>query len=265
MNRILLSLGAVVLMSSAAFSQTYPDVPTGHWAYDAITELTNDGIIKGYPDGTFKGNRNLTRYEFALALRDALASLKSRMDAIEAASNKPAVPPTVINKVETVTDPKVTAELTKLAADSAKMQKLATEFQDELAALGVDVEALKKDNSDLQKRVAAIEAAMAKLKISADLDFIIRGTQSFGNRTTPDLNGVNTRAEGLLSNVDVLHNLALNLDAKLSDTATGNATLLVSNYLPYLNGTTSQFYGYDRNGRVGRKSGKNLQYRRVGC
>ncbi len=247
MNRTLISLGAVVLLSSAAFSQTYPDVPTGHWAYDAITELTNDGIIKGYPDGTFKGNRNLTRYEFALALRDALATLKSRMDAIEAASNKPAVAPTVINKVETVTDPKVAAELTKLAADSAKMQKLATEFQDELAALGVDVEALKKDNSDLQKRVAAIEAAMAKLKISADLDFIIRGTQSFGNRTTPDLNGVNTRAEGLLSNVDVLHNLALNLDAKLSDTATGNATLLVSNYLPYLNGTTSQFYGYDRN------------------
>ncbi len=245
MNRILISLGAVVLLSTAAFSQTYPDVPTGHWAYDAITELTNDGIVKGYPDGTYKGNRNLTRYEFALAIRDALSTVKTRIAALEAAANKPAVAPTVINKVETVTDPKVTAELTKLAADSAKLQKLATEFQDELAALGVDVEALKKDNSDLQKRVAAIEAAMAKLKISADLDFIVRGTQSFSNRTTADLNGVETYAGGLLSNVDVLHNLALNLDAKLSDTATGSATLLISNYLPYLEGSASQFGGYN--------------------
>lgn len=134
MNRTLISLGAVVLLSTAAFSQTYPDVPTGHWAYDAITELTNDGIVKGYPDGTYKGNRNLTRYEFALAIRDALSTVKTRIAALEAAANKPAVAPTVINKVETVTDPKVTAQLEKLAADSAKLQKLATEFQDELAS-----------------------------------------------------------------------------------------------------------------------------------
>lgn len=240
-------MGAALLLSTAAFSQSYPDVPTGHWAYDAVTELTNDGIVKGYPDGTFKGNRNLTRYEFALAIRDALNTLKSRIAVLEAAANKPAPTPTVITKTETVVDPKVNAELAKLAADSTKLQKLAAEFQDELAALGVDVESLKKDNADLQKRVAAIEAAMAKLKISAELDMIVRGTQSFSNITTRDLNGVYTQAEGLLSNVDVLHNLALNLDAKLSDTATANATLLVGNYLPYLNGSASQYAGYDRN------------------
>ncbi len=247
MNRTLVCMGAAMLLSTAAFAQSYPDVPTGHWAYDAVTELTNDGIVQGYPDGTFKGNRNLTRYEFALALRDALKSLKGRMAALEAASNKPSTP-TVITKTEQVVDPAVKEQLEKLAADGAKLQKLCTEFQDELAALGVDTESLKKDNADLQKRVAAIEAAMAKLKLSADIDFIVRGTQSFSNRTTKDLNGVYTKAEGLLSNIEVLHNVAINLDAKLGETATGSATVLVSNYLPYL-GSASQFGGgYYNNG-----------------
>lgn len=61
------------------------------------------------------------------------------------------------------------------------------------------------------------------------------------------MNGVATKSGGLLSNVSVLHDLALNLDAKLSDTATGSATILVSNYLSYLNGSASQFTGYNDN------------------
>ncbi|MBD3173850.1 MAG: hypothetical protein GF320_01615, partial [Armatimonadia bacterium] len=45
-----------------------PDVPWDHWAYDAIAELYDAGLLEGYPDGTFKGENNLTRYEFAMAL-----------------------------------------------------------------------------------------------------------------------------------------------------------------------------------------------------
>lgn len=45
-----------------------PDVPWDHWAYDAIAELYDAGLLEGYPDGTFKGKNNLTRYEFAVAL-----------------------------------------------------------------------------------------------------------------------------------------------------------------------------------------------------
>ncbi len=44
------------------------DVPFDHWAYDACDLLVQEGIIVGYPDGTFKGERALTRYEFAMAL-----------------------------------------------------------------------------------------------------------------------------------------------------------------------------------------------------
>lgn len=247
MNRILIGLAAVALFSTATLAQAYPDVPTGHWAYDAITELSNDGIVKGYPDGTFKGNRNLTRYEFALAIRDALNTLKSRISALESASNKPIPAPTVIPKTETVVDPKVASEHVKLSADSVKLQKLSVEFQDELAALGVDVESLKKDNADLQKRVAAIEASLVKLKIGVDLNLIVRADQIFSGSGVSDLNGVSTRSGGLLSNVSVLHDLALNLDAKLSDTASGSATILVSNYLSFLNGSASQYRGYNEN------------------
>ncbi len=243
MKRTLSGFSALLLVATAVHAQTYPDVPTGHWAYDAITELTQDGIIKGYPDGTFKGNRNLTRYEFALAIRDALTTVRTRLSALEASANKPAAGPTVINKTDTGTDPKVSEEITRLATDSVKLQKLATEFQDELAALGVDVEALKKDDADLQKRVAAIESAQARLKIGADLNLIARSSQSFSGNGIPDLNTNTTKPGSLLSNVSVLHDLALNLDAKLSDTATGSATILVSNYLSYLNGSASQFKG----------------------
>ncbi len=247
MKPTLSGLGALLLIGTAVHAQTYPDVPTGHWAYDAITELTNDGIIKGYPDGTFKGNRNLTRYEFALAIRDALNTLKSRLSAVETAANKPANSPTVVTKTEIVTDPKVIAEIAKLSTDRTKLQKLSAEFQDELAALGVDVETLKKDDADLQKRVSAIEAAQAKLKIGVDLNLIARSNQSFSGNGIPDLNGYATQTGSLLSNVSVLHDLALNLDAKLSETATGSATILVSNYLSYLNGSASKFKGVNEN------------------
>ena len=243
MNRILVSLGAAVLISSAVYAQSYPDVPTGHWAYDAVTELTNDGIVKGYPDGTFKGNRALTRYEFAIAIRDAVQTLKGRLAALEAA--KPVPAPSVVNETKVVTDPHLAEELTKLSADNEKLLKLSVEFQDELSALGVDTESLKKDNTDLQKRVSAIEAGLDKLKIGADVNFIIKANQNFSGTHVADLNGVATNGGGLLSNVDVLHDLTLNLDAKLSDAATGSAAILVSNYLPYLNGSASKFVGYN--------------------
>lgn len=237
MNRIIVSLGAALLISSAAFAQTYPDVPTGHWAYDAIAELSNDGIVKGYPDGTYKGNRNLTRYEFALALRDALATLKSRMAALEAKSAV-VTPGETITKVETKIDPKVAEDVAKLTADYAKIQKLATEFQDELAALGVDVEALKKDTSDLQKRVDAIEKALARIQIGGTVDFIVRGTQMIDNYNALDKNGVPTQKKSLLGDMNVLHELGLDIKGRISDTTTADATIVIGNWLSYLGSPT---------------------------
>ena len=43
----------------------FPDIPTNHWAYESVSDLSRRGLVEGYPDGTFGGDRMLTRYEFA--------------------------------------------------------------------------------------------------------------------------------------------------------------------------------------------------------
>ena len=50
----------------------FPDVPRNHWAYDYVTKLAQAGLLEGYPDGEFKGDRMMTRYEFATLLYRAV-------------------------------------------------------------------------------------------------------------------------------------------------------------------------------------------------
>lgn len=54
------------------YDVVFPDVPKGHWAYDFVKDLSDKGYLVGYPDGTFKGDKSMTRYEFATALYRAL-------------------------------------------------------------------------------------------------------------------------------------------------------------------------------------------------
>ena len=53
-------------------NELFPDVPANHWAYEYVTKLHNLGIIEGYPDGNFDGNRMMTRYEFAAVVYRAI-------------------------------------------------------------------------------------------------------------------------------------------------------------------------------------------------
>ena len=50
----------------------FPDIPENHWAYEYVAKLAGNGILEGYPDGSFGGDRTLTRYEFAAALYRAI-------------------------------------------------------------------------------------------------------------------------------------------------------------------------------------------------
>lgn len=52
----------------------FPDVPENHWAYNMVQDLAYKGIVVGYPDATFSGDRTLTRYEFAVALDRAISA-----------------------------------------------------------------------------------------------------------------------------------------------------------------------------------------------
>lgn len=52
--------------------QLFPDVPKNHWAYEYVSALKGNGVLTGYPDGEFKGDRPMTRYEFAAMLYKAM-------------------------------------------------------------------------------------------------------------------------------------------------------------------------------------------------
>ena len=60
----------------------FPDVPENHWAYEAVATMARSGLVKGYPDGEFKGDRTMTRYEFAQIIQNAIqagAEVDSRL------------------------------------------------------------------------------------------------------------------------------------------------------------------------------------------
>lgn len=82
MNKKWLKAAAAVFFSAAAFSVSaanpFADVDESSWGYKAVCQLSEEGVVDGYPDGTFRGDKNVTRYEMAeiagrlLAKRDSL-------------------------------------------------------------------------------------------------------------------------------------------------------------------------------------------------
>ena len=110
----LATVAALTAGVSAYAANPFSDVTADDWAYQAVSDLSAQGVVEGYPDGTFKGERNMTRYE--------LAQIVARLMAKEDQLN---------------------------AEQQATIDKLAGEYADELANLGVRV-------SDLEKKVGNI-------------------------------------------------------------------------------------------------------------
>jgi len=72
---------ATLIMPAFAANMPFADVPKDHWAYDSVAELAAAGLVIGYPDGTFKGDRQFTRYEMAMVF----ARILGRLDTLIAA------------------------------------------------------------------------------------------------------------------------------------------------------------------------------------
>lgn len=131
----LVAVFALVAFAAPAFAANpFVDVPMNHWAYDAISQLAAKGIIQGYPDGTYRGNHPMTRYEMSMLVARALATVD-----MEKASKE----------------------------DVEMLKKLVVEFKDELEALGVRVDAL-------DERVAVLEENLGGWKFWGELRFDAR-------------------------------------------------------------------------------------------
>jgi hypothetical protein len=156
---LIIFLTAAVLPAGA---QSFSDLPANHWAYDAVSKLVEAGIIEGYPDGEYKGQRRMSRYEMAVMVSRALDNVYSEMDALDAgltmgqAEDAAAVIRALMEKnlQDEITDGQV-----EEVADI--VDALTYEMEAELRVLGID---LKKS----AQAVEELEAKIAELKIPED-------------------------------------------------------------------------------------------------
>ena len=77
MNNNFIYTTAMIIASAAAVSAApFNDIPSSHWAYEAVTSMAEKGIIEGFPDNSFKGNQNLSRYQLAMMTARMLANIE---------------------------------------------------------------------------------------------------------------------------------------------------------------------------------------------
>lgn len=118
MKHCLLKTAMAALFATAAFTVSaanpFADVDTSSWAYQAVSQLSDQGVVDGYPDGTFKGDKNVSRYELAQIIARLMAKEDSLNDSQKAA-----------------------------------VQKLSAEYVDDLQNLGVRVKELEKKTGNL--------------------------------------------------------------------------------------------------------------------
>ena len=152
-----LLLAAMTFSTVAAMAENpFTDVPASHWAYDAIVDLGAKGILMGYPDGSYKGENTVNRYQLALIVAKALARVEQELGE----GNNP------FSNEDLKTLEKLTVEFAdELALIGVKVVAL----EDELKAIKEDVDGVKKDVADIKSKMANGVSGFDKISISGDM------------------------------------------------------------------------------------------------
>jgi len=259
MKKAALWLGAATVMAGVAMqrpasaAEMFADVPTDHWAYQAVNNLQERGIVIGYPDGTFGGKRAMTRYEFAVAIdrlvdwvNRSLAEIKpggglskeeiqAMIDANKGVSE---------DRVKELIDERLRNLPTK--EDLETIRRLTEEFHDEIAALGTNLENFHRDYETLKARVAAIEEKMARWHFSGEANVMARGEHAesenvpgFGDQRRPvidkDSRTDNNGSSNILEAVKTLYSVDFGVTGNIGSGASANVLLNFGNYLPWVN------------------------------
>jgi len=207
----------VVAWNVPAFAQPFKESNVPPWVSAALAQLAADGLIQGYPDGTFRGDRALTRDEMAVIVARVLAKVENLERPVPAAPT-PARPPKTVSPPPSPRSPVSQADIDLLL-------RLVNELKDELA--------------DLDLRVPAVEAELQAIKPHID-NVRISGTTRFrenvgvGGSSTP-VNG-NPLTTNLSAGTAALANQAqfmfkLNFDAAVVSQV---GPITVATGLPYI-------------------------------
>ncbi|MGK0618567.1 S-layer homology domain-containing protein [Meiothermus cerbereus] len=138
-KKLVVYLAGLLTVLGLGFGQAqFSDVPAGHWAKEAVERIAACGLITGFPDGTFRGNQNLTRYQAALIFQRLLTELQQGGECVKGQGG--------------LSDEDMTA-----------IRNAVQELAAEMAALGVRVSALE-DSAASKDDIARLEAAIEELK-----------------------------------------------------------------------------------------------------
>ena len=250
MNKTLkLALGMVLtagFVGSALAQDQFPDVPDNHWAYEALGNMKKNGLLVGYPDGLFRGGRPATRYEMAVAIHATYQHLKNITDGLQSQIDE------LKNRPQGESTKDLRDALTALqndvnsmkgwGDDIANLKKMASTFEKELASMGVDIEAMKKDLKDLNDRVTKLEKNALPITIHGDVNFFMQAGQGTSKR-----NGIGTdgqivgggfslpndagRSAGILDGLSVFHEANIKIAGTNEEGPKWNAVLSIGNML----------------------------------
>jgi len=221
----------------------FEDVKPDHWAYQAVTDLQQKGIITGYPDHHFNGQRTLTRYEFAIALKRALDKIATiqgppgpkgdqgpKGDTGEAGPAGPAGPPGMT------------------PAEVDELRRLTDQFKSDLANLGMNMR-------DVQRRLDALDKAVADINRRLDRMIMFNGDFFIGTSSTRsrygflDYSGAPRGASNsLFDNISTPHDFHLEAHANLPGGVKFHGDLVSSNYFAYRGGTLAAGAFANQNG-----------------
>ena len=185
----ILALAAVAALTagvSAYAANPFSDVTPDDWAFQAVSDLSAQGVVEGYPDGSFKGERNMTRYELA----QIIARLMAKEDQLN-------------------------------AEQQATLDKLAGEYADELANLGVRV-------ANLEKKVGNISwSGDARMQYQHHKDTAVKDGKLQSTDNADSWNGrMRINVSGQVNDqVSVEGRFATNMYFKDADTDDGKTTM----------------------------------------
>ena len=204
-NTAIFASAAMILTTAAiASANPFSDVPASHWAYDTVKKMAEKGIVQGFPNNTFKGEGNVTRYQLALITSKLLAAVEQNPKGFSDENFK-------------------------------ALEKLTVEFADEMAILGVKVKEAEEDVAGLKEEVATLKnevsdiisrsanGELSKVRLSGDM--LVRHTVAKEKGDTNKSNNSRTSTQ-----------LRLQMDAQVAENIKAVARWLVVDDARYLNG-----------------------------
>jgi hypothetical protein len=178
---ITIALMLIFALVMPAFAQSFPDVPGNHWAYEAINKLVAAGVIEGYPDGEYKGQQSMTRYEMAVIISRALDNLIAEQERMAAemeamgegltTGQAEDVTAIVRSLMERNTQDMLSDAQAQQVADI--VDALTFEYRAELRVLGTDVDRLYQDMDALEAKIDALDIPQDNIEWGADVSAVL--------------------------------------------------------------------------------------------